>query len=190
MDAQHTALSDQIGDVQDALDANTATLAGIPTLTRGRGLTAGLLHERNTWVFNAATTGAVAATPTHVVFTLTGRVFIDLITAFTFQTLTSGGTPAITLGTLLSPTAFMVAPTGGAPGLVTGDWWTSAASANGTVAPVTTFAGQTNTTQRWVLLSESIGLAVPVSTVTGGVLIFDVWYFPISDDGLLVPTVN
>lgn len=153
------------------------------------GASAILEHRRQTWTFVAGTTGAVAATPTHVIFTITGRVFVDLITAFCSDTLTSAGTPAITLGTLLDVDAFMVAPTGGAPGLVTGDFWTSAASSNGSVGATTVVTGEATTSQRFKLLSENIGLAIPVSTVTGGVLIFDVWYVPITDGAGLVAAV-
>ena len=143
-------------------------------------------HVRQTWTFVAGTTGAVAATPTHVLFTISGRVFVDLFTAFCSDSLTSGGTPAITVGTLGDVDGFIVAPTGGAPGLVTGDWWTSAASANLSVGPVVVETGQQVTSQRFKLLSEDIGLAIPVSTVTGGTLIFDVWYMPITDGSGLV----
>src|SRR3990167_5746185 len=142
-----------------------------------------LRHVRKSWTFVAGTTGAVAA---HTVFTISGRVFVDLITAFCSDTLTSGGTPAITLGTVGDADGFIVAPTGGAPGLVTDDWWTSAASANLTVCPVVVVTGQQVTSQRYKLLSEDIGLDIPVSTVTGGTLIFDCWYIPITDDGALV----
>jgi len=82
---------------------------------------------------------------------------------------------------------FIVAPTGGAPGLVTNDWWTSAASANLTVGPVVVVTGQQVTSQRYKLLSENIDLVIPTSTVTGGTLIFDVWYLPITDGSSLVP---
>ena len=150
------------------------------------GASAALQRARQTWTFVAGTTGAVAATPTHVLFTITGRVFVDLITAFCSDTLTSAGTPAITVGTLLAVNGFIVAPTGGAPGLVTGDWWTSAASTNGSVGPTTVVTGEATTSQRFKLLSESIGLAIPTSTVTGGTLIFDVFYVPITDGSGLV----
>ena len=143
-----------------------------------------LRHVRQSWTFVAGTTGSVAA---HTVFTITGRVFVDLITAFCSDTLTSAGTPAITLGTAGDADGFIVAPTGGAPGLVTGDWWTSAASANLSVGPVVVVTGQQVTSQRYKLLSESILLDIPVSTVTGGTLIFDAWYLPITDGSSLVP---
>ena len=143
-----------------------------------------LRHVRQTWTFVAGTTGAIA---THTVFTISGRVFVDLLTAFCSDTLTSGGTPAITLGTVGDADGFIVAPTGGAPGLVTNDWWTSAASANLTVGPVVVVTGQQVTSQRYKLLSENIDLVIPTSTVTGGTLIFDVWYLPITDGSSLVP---
>jgi len=190
MDAQHQALLESLAIAQESLDAITTQLGFVPKRPRGLGFSSELIQVRNIYVFNAATTGAVAATPTHVIFTTTGRVFVDLITAFCFQTLASAGTPAITLGTLNDVDAFIAAPTGGAPGLVAGDWWTSPASSAGSVGPTTVVTGEATTSQRFKLLSESIGLAIPVSTVTGGVLIFDCWYKPITDDGKLVATVN
>lgn len=156
---------------------------------RGAGVSGGLVHVRQTWTFVAGTTGAVAATPTHVLFTITGRVFVDLFTAFCSDTLTSAGTPAITVGTLGDVDGFLVAPSGGATDLATDDWWTSAASVNLSVGPVVVVTGQAVTSQRFKLLSESIGLAIPVSTVTGGTLIFDVWYMPITDGAGLAAAV-
>lgn len=144
-----------------------------------------LTHLTSSWTFVAGTTGAVAA---HTVFTITGRVFVDLITAFCDTTLTSGGTPAITLGTAADGDAFIAAPTGGAPGLAGGDWWTSAASSAGSVGPTTVVTGERTTSQRFKLLSESVVLDIPTSTVTGGVLVFDIWYRPITANGKLVVT--
>lgn len=139
-------------------------------------------HVRNTYTFVAGTTGSVA---THTIFTITGRVFVELLTAFCSETLTSGGTPAITLGTVGDVDGFIAAPTGGAPGLVTGDWWTAATSANLSVGPLEVVTGGQVTSQWHKLLSENIDLVIPVSTVTGGTLIFDVWYWPITDGARL-----
>lgn len=187
MDAQTQEISDQLTTVQDTLDEIQAFLARVPTAPAGLGVNAGLIHVRNVYVFNAGTTGSVAA---HNVFVITGRVFVDLITAFCTLTLTSGGTPAITLGTTSAVTGFLTAPTGGAPGIVTNDWWLTAVSPQLVGGPVSVVTGGTIVSSRYKVLAENIVLDIPVSTVTGGVLIFDCWYLPITDDGKLVAAVS
>jgi len=144
-----------------------------------------LIQRTSSWTFAAGSTGSVAA---HIVFTITGRVFVDLVTAHCTTTLTSAGTPAITLGTTNDVDAFMAAPTGGGPGLATGDWWTVAASSAGAVGPLSVVTGDRVTSNRFKLLSENVVLDIPVSTLTGGVLVFDVWYYPITSDGELAVT--
>lgn len=142
-------------------------------------------HVSSTWTFVAGTTGAVAA---HILFTITGRVYLDMITAFCTTTLTSGGTPAITVGTTGSVATLIPAPTGGAPGIVTNDWWPTAVSPQLVANPLTVVTGGTVTSSRSMLLASNIVMDIPVSTVTGGVLVFDAWYYPITSDGALVAT--
>ncbi len=145
-----------------------------------------LVQRTSTWTFVAGTTGAVAA---HTVFTITGRVFVDLITAFCTTTLTSGGTPAITLGSASALAGFLLAPTGGAPGIVANDWWLTAVTPQLVGGPTSVVTGGTVTSARYKVLAEDIVLDIPVATVTGGVLVFDVWYTPItSGAGLAVTT--
>lgn len=144
-----------------------------------------LTQVTQTWTFVAGTTGAVAA---HTVYTITGRVFVDLLTCFCTSTLTSGGTPAITLGTTSAVTGFLTAPTGGAPGIVTNDWWLTAVTPQLVGGPVDVVTGGTVVSSRHKVLAENIVLDIPVSTVTGGTLIFDIWYTPITSDGALVAT--
>lgn len=142
-------------------------------------------HSTQTWTFAAATTGSVAA---HTIFTITGRVYVELITAFCTATLTSGGTPAITLGTTSAVTGFITAPTGGAPGIVTNDWWVSAVTPQLVASPVEVVTGGTTVTAVHKLLAENIVLDIPTSTVTGGTLVFDVFYRPLTDGSRLVAT--
>ena len=144
-----------------------------------------LTRLSSTWTFVAGTTGAVAA---HTVFTITGRVFVDLITAFCTTTLTSGGTPAITLGSASDLDGFLLAPTGGAPGIVENDWWLTAVTPQLVGGPTSVVTGGTVTSARFKVLAEDIVLDIPVSTVTGGVLVFDVWFRPASGSGALSVT--
>lgn len=148
---------------------------------------AGTLVERtSTWTFVAGTTGAVAA---HTVFTITGRVEVDLITAFCTDTLTSAGTPAITLGSASDLDGFILAPTGGAPGIVTNDWWLTAVTPQLVGGPTEVVTGGTLTSARRKVLAEDIVLDIPVSTVTGGTLVFYVRYRTLSSGaGLAVTT--
>ena len=171
------AFADQLQDVQDRLIAmNTAQLDGR------------LVHKRCLYTFNAAT-GTVAA---HTVFAINpgGRVFVDLITAFCTSTLTSGGTPAITLGTPSAVTGFLTAPTGGAPGIVTNDWWLTAVTPQLVGGPVSVVTGGTVVSSRFKVLAENIILDIPTAAVTGGSLVFDVFYLPITDNATLTPVVT
>ena len=175
-----TAQSDLLEDISDRLTA----LADAFTVFKANNT--GLVHKRCVYVFNAAS-GTVAA---HNVFTITGRVFVDLITAFCTSTLTSGGTPAITLGTTSAVTGFLTAPTGGAPGIVADDWWLTAVTPQKVGGPVSVVTGGTVVSSRFKVLAENIVIDVPVSAVTGGVLVFDVFYLPLTDDGALTPVVT
>ena len=137
------------------------------------------------WTFAAGTTGAVAA---HTLFTITGRIFLDTIAAFCTTTLTSGGTPAITVGTASSVATLIPAPTGGAPGIVTNDWWATAVSPQLVANPLTVVTGGTVVSSRNMVIGENIVLDIPTSTVTGGVLEFYVAYRPLSSNGALAVT--
>lgn len=144
-----------------------------------------LTHLTSSWTFVAGTTGAVAA---HTLFTITGRVFVDLFTAFCSTTLTSGGTPAITVGSASDLDGFILAPTGGGPGIVANDWWLTAVTPQFVGGPTSVVTGGTLTSARFKVLAEDIVLDIPVSTLTGGVLVFDVWYKPITAGGGLAVT--
>ena len=138
-----------------------------------------------TWTFVAGTTGAVA---THTLYTVTGRILLDLLAAFCTTTLTSGGTPAITCGTASAVATLIPAPTGGAPGIVTNDWWPTAVSPQLVANPLTVVTGGTVVSSRQMIIAENIVLDVPASTVTGGVLEFYMTYRPLSANASVVVT--
>jgi hypothetical protein len=138
-----------------------------------------------TWTFVAGTTGAVA---THTLYTVTGRILVDLIAAFCTTTLTSGGTPAITVGTVSAIATLIPAPTGGAPGILTNDWWATAVSPQLVANPLTVVTGGTVVSSRQMLVAENIVLDVPTATVTGGVLEFYLVWKPLSANGNVVVT--
>lgn len=137
------------------------------------------------WTFVAGTTGAIA---THVLFTVTGRILVDLVAAFCTTTLTSGGTPAITVGTASAIATLIPAPTGGAPGIVTNDWWATAVSPQLVANPLTVVTGGTVVSSRQMIVSENIVLDIPAATVTGGVMEFYLTYRPLSATATVVVT--
>lgn len=137
------------------------------------------------WTFVAGTTGAVAA---HTLYTVTGQIWLDQISAFCGTTLTSGGTPAITVGTASAVATLIPAPTGGAPGIVTNDWWPTAVSPQLVANPLTVVTGGTVVSSRFMLVAENIVLNIPVSTVTGGVLTFFLSWYPLSAGATCVAT--
>lgn len=145
----------------------------------------GLVTLTSTWTFAAGTTGAVAA---HTLFTVTGRILVDLISAFCTSTLTSAGTPAITVGTASAVATLIPAPTGGAPGVVTNDWWATAVSPQLVANPLTVVTGGTVVSSRHMVVAENIVMDIPVSTVTGGVLEFHLRYYPLSTSATVVAT--
>jgi hypothetical protein len=115
-------------------------------------------------------------------------VFLDLISVFCTTTLTSGGTPAITVGTASSVATLIAAPTGGAPGIVTNDWWPTAVTPQLVAGPLSVVTGGTIVSARNMLIAENIVLDIPTATVTGGVLDFYVSYRPLSSNGALAVT--
>lgn len=137
-----------------------------------------LRHVRKTITFTGgAGAGAVG---TITLFTITGRVRLDRMSAFCTASLVStGGTGTISLGVASS--------TGGlssnksADAIVANDWFTGV----GVAAGISTDILYSSFTVDVYLLSESLILTVGTANVTSGTLVFDVWYRPITDDGAL-----
>ena len=129
-----------------------------------------LRHVRKTITFSN-TAGTVT------VFTTTGRVFGALITAFcTADLIEDGAVTSIELGGATDPDALIVQTD---PATIdVNEWWPGASPVGGIV--------QADAIQVDWMTDEDI-----ILTITGGAdldsgeFIFDVWFFPITDDGNL-----
>lgn len=132
----------------------------------------GLIPVRQTLV---ATGGAPLpfASATDI-FTITGRVLVERFTVFCTETLV-GGTN-ISVG-VAGTTDLLVAATTSTD-IDVNEWWATTSPALNGLAM--------DAKQKQVLLSNDIILTITVSDVTDGTLVFDAWYRPITDNGILV----
>lgn len=133
-------------------------------------------HVRKTITFDGgAGSGAVG---TVTVFTITGRVLITRFPAAFCSTGLSeaGATATLTFGTTNGAAIFAAAIN--AVDIDTGEWWWAA-------APTTAKGTQWDETGFPVAVSGNLILTVGAQNVTGGVLVFDLWYIPITDNGAL-----
>ena len=138
-----------------------------------------LYHARKTITFTAA--AGAGAVETSTLFTITGRVLLERLTAFCTSDLTSGGAATISMGvsgaavdTFIASTAFS--------DIDANEWWSDATPASGAEEQILSnlFDRMTSFT-----LSGNITFTVGTTTITGGVIIFDAWYYPITDTGML-----
>ncbi len=128
-------------------------------------------HVRKTLTF-ANSSGAVD------VFTITGRVMVSIITAYcTADLVEEGAVTSIELGGATDPDAFIVQTD---PATIdANEWWADATPVGG--------VKQVDALQIDALTDEDI-----IATITGGTdldsgtIVFDVWYLPVTDGGLLV----
>lgn len=110
-------------------------------------------------------------------FTITGRVQILSIVPYCSTLLTeTGGTATIALG-ITGSTSLFVAATG-AIGIDAGEFWIDTSpDAAGIAIP----AACQN-----IAIAADIIATVATATIDAGVIAFDVWYRPLTADGLLV----
>ncbi len=140
-----------------------------------------LRHVRKTITFDGgAGSGAVGNV---VVFTITGMVMMETLTAHATTTLaSSGNTATLAFGSTGRPSWLTGAI--GADVLASGDWWSQNENHDpgmgGAIFSPGSGNGATNVTTM-----ESIILTVALEAVTAGVLVIDCWYTPITDDGAL-----
>lgn len=130
------------------------------------------LRARKTITFTgAAGLGAIGAA---TLFTITGKVIVDRIIATCTGSLT-GATATIALGVTSSTSLFIAATT--ATGITNGAIWASTSpNANGIALP----AALQN-----IAIAQNILATIATANVTGGTLVIDVYFTPITDDGLL-----
>ena len=131
-------------------------------------------HARVTITFDGgAGSGAVGDV---TVFTVTGRVWLLGITAFCTSGLSEGGaTATIQLGTAAVDGALIAVVN--AVDIDTNEWWT-----DGT--PVAEL-DQMDAAQVDALLSADIVAKITSQAVSGGVIVFDAFYIPLTDNGAL-----
>jgi len=139
----------------------------------------GLKHGRATLTFNGTTVGDVG---TDVVFTTTGRVRVHMLSAYC-TTVLAGATATLQLGTTGDIDAFIAITT--ATDVAIDEWWTAAVPAAGSKSPLKVETGGLVTSQVDKLVNENIILTVGTAAITSGVVVFDVWYEPITDNGAL-----
>ena len=130
-----------------------------------------LIRVRKTIVFLNSSTDVP-------VFDVTGRVLIIYLTAFCTDNIVEDGAVAgIVLGTVADRNVLIT--TINPSEIAVNEWWTGGASVTESI--------QMSDSQKDVLISANI-----ILTITGGIdldsgtIIFDVWYYPITDDGALV----
>lgn len=122
----------------------------------------------------AANLGAVGNVP---LFTETGDVLVESIMAFCTEDLVSAGGGSLALG-VTGATSFFIAPTLGTD-LANNDLWvdTSPTEVNAVALP----AGFVNQ-----VLTDNIVGTVTTADITDGTIRVDIYYRPLSSDGLLV----
>lgn len=131
-------------------------------------------HARISVAFDGETGSGEVGTVT--LFTITGRVIVKHLTAFCTETLVGAAT--LECG-VASSTPGLIAQVADATTIAANDWWVDASVAEvGLAAQVAT--------QKDMNLSENVILTIDSANITDGTLIFDVWYMPVTDNGLLV----
>lgn len=129
----------------------------------------------------AAGLGAVGAVP---LFTVTGELIIVYLVPYSVLTPVSAGGGSIALGVTNSTGLFIGATT--ATTLATGEFWTEATGGGTANAGVGLPAAGTSAPQlKDVAITSNIIATVATADVTGGTLRFDIWWMPLSSDGLV-----
>lgn len=122
------------------------------------------------------------ATGAIVVFTIEGRVIVDLVTAFCTTSL-GAGAGTIQLGDAVDNDSFM--PPTVKTSLDADDWWMHTTTVSGAFnAELPSDAGQTDV-KRNKAISTDIIITNVTAAVTSGVVVFDAWYTPITDGAYL-----
>lgn len=129
-----------------------------------------LAHVRKTVTFSDSS-GTVN------VFTITGRVFVSALTAFcTTNVVEDGAVASISLGGATDAQAFIVNTN--PDDISINEWWADATPVGGTK--------QLDALQIDVVTDEDVILTITGGTdLDSGVIVFDVWYIPVTDNGAL-----
>ena len=139
-------------------------------------------HVRKTVTFTGA--AGVGAAGTVALFTVTGRVMVNWFTAYCTTLLLTSGAATMVCGTPGDTDGFIAITT--ATDIDEDEWWTAATPAVGAKSPLQVLTGGLVTSQGTKLLNENINLTVASADVQSGVIVFDAFWIPITDDGALV----
>lgn len=135
----------------------------------------GLLRRNSVSVTftGAANLGAVGSVP---LFTVTGEVLIAYLVPWCSVDLTEAApTATLALGVTGSTSLFIAATTGTA--IDAGEFWTSTTpTANGVAVPAAL---------KDIVITDNIIGTVAAQAVNGGAIRFDVYWLPLSSDGLV-----
>jgi len=124
----------------------------------------------------AAGLGAVGNVP---LFTVTGEVLVVYLVPYTVLTLTEAlATATLALG-VTNLTSLFIAATN-AVNLLTGEFWTEATGGGTANAGIAVPAALKD-----IAITSNIVGTVATQAVNGGTLRFDVYYLPLSSDGLV-----
>jgi hypothetical protein len=134
-----------------------------------------LVHRRSTVTFDGTTGGGEAGTNV-TVFTITGRVHVAALIPYCTVNLTeSGATATIKLGVTNKEALFISIMN--AVDLDADEFWIDATpDADGVAIP---------NAMKEVGIAQNIVVLPETTNVTAGTIIFDVWYYPITDNGAL-----
>lgn len=131
-------------------------------------------HARATITFDGSTGGGESGTVVPV-FTCTGKVLVHYIVAYCTTNLV-GASANISMGTTNQVTRFVAAT--GSETIDADEWWVSATPTIGSIdLPADTCQA--------ILVSENIVINPTTADTTAGVVVVDVEYEAISDDGAL-----
>ena len=140
----------------------------------------GLLRRSSVSVTFTGASGLGAAGTTTTFFTTTGEVLICSIVPFAVATLTqSAGTPTLALGVVNSTALFVAATT--ATTLATGEFWTEGTGGGTAEAGIALPAALKDI----VISSNIVGTVGGTNNINGGTLRIDVYWLPLSSDGLI-----
>lgn len=139
------------------------------------------IHVRSTIAFDG--TSGNGAVGTVDVFTITGRVFLERLIVFCTEDLVGAAT--IEVGTA-SRTAEIIDQGGDATAIDVNEWWSGPSAQTETLGLDVLDAEETGTRAGLRTLSADIIITIGNTNITDGTLVFDAWYTPITDDGVLV----
>ena len=124
----------------------------------------------------AAGLGAVGNVP---LFTVTGEVLVVYLVPYTVLSLTeAGATATLALGVTNSTSLFIAATN--AVNLLTGEFWSEGTGGGTANAGIAVPAALKD-----IAITSNIVGTVATQAVNGGTLRFDVYYLPLSSDGLV-----